>query len=124
MQSNANYEDVDQAQIFKWAEWMSGKHPELEFMYHVPNGGMRNKATAGKLKAQGVKAGVPDICLPYPCGGYHGLYIELKRSSGGRLSKSQKRYIEKLSGFGYRAVVCNGYDEAVKEIEKYLSAKH
>ena len=44
----------------------------------MPNGGHRNKATAGKLKAEGVRAGVPDLMLLYPRHGYHGLVIELK----------------------------------------------
>lgn len=52
--------------------------PELQYMYHVPNGGKRDKATAAVLKRQGVKAGVPDIMLPAARAGYHGLYIELK----------------------------------------------
>lgn len=38
----------------------------------------RDKATAVALKRQGVKAGVPDICLPVARNGYHGLHIELK----------------------------------------------
>lgn len=30
---------------------------------HVPNGGQRSKAVAGKLRAAGVKAGVPDVLI-------------------------------------------------------------
>ena len=69
-------EDQEQIALFNWAAWMSNtKWPELELMYHVPNGGYRNKAEAGRFRAQGVKSGVPDIVLPVARGGWHGLYI-------------------------------------------------
>ena len=37
----------------------------------------------------GVKSGVPDLMLPIPKGGYHGLFIELKKEVGGITSKEQ-----------------------------------
>lgn len=91
-------------------------------MYHIPNGGSRNKAEAARLKAQGVRAGVPDICLPAARGCYHGLYIELKRRNGGRVSEAQRGWIEYLENAGYCARVCHGWDEARETIEKYLAA--
>ena len=57
-------EAEEQKALFEWAGYMGGKHPELRFMYHVPNGGRRNAREAAMLKAEGVKAGVPDIVLP------------------------------------------------------------
>ena len=48
-------------------------------VFHIPNGGYRNKAEAAHLKAQGVRPGVPDLCVPVARHGYHGLYIEMKR---------------------------------------------
>lgn len=72
------HEEQEQIAIFRWATMQEGQYPVLRYMYHIPNGGHRNKVTAGRLKAAGVKRGVPDICLPFPLGGYAGLYIELK----------------------------------------------
>lgn len=89
-------------------------------MYHIPNGGSRTKAEAGRFKAEGVKSGVPDICLPVAREQYHGLYIELKRREGGRLSEAQKLWIEALRKLGYWAIVCRGWEEAAREIERYL----
>ena len=94
--NNTPTEDVEQTQLFAWANFARGKYPELTLMYHVPNGGKRSKAEAVRFKAQGVKAGVPDICLPVPRGKYHGLYIELKRVKGGRVSAAQEEYISAL----------------------------
>lgn len=70
-------------------------------MYHIPNGGKRGKVEAIHFKAEGVKAGVPDICLPVPRGEWHGLYIELKRREGGRVSPEQTKWLEDLMRQGY-----------------------
>ena len=66
-------ESQEQQALFEWAELSKRCFPELELLFHVPNGGARSKATAGRLKAEGVKPGVPDLCLPVPRGAYHGL---------------------------------------------------
>ena len=56
-------ESGHQEALFSWAAYRTGLMPELQYMYHVPNGGKRDAATAVALKRQGVKAGVPDIML-------------------------------------------------------------
>ena len=68
----------EQSALFGWLEWYGNICPEVKLAYHIPNGGSRNVIEARNLKLQGVKAGVPDICLPVPRGGYHGMYIEMK----------------------------------------------
>jgi len=113
-------EAVEQQRVFEWAEMQACRWPPLKWMYAVPNGGSRNLLEAVHLKRQGVKAGVPDICLPYPSGRYHGLYIEMKRADGGEKSDNQKAYVAYLKSAGYRAVFCNGFDAAVNEILQYL----
>ena len=52
------------------------------------------------------------------------MYIELKRREGGRVSYEQKAWIMTLNSFGYRAVVCRGWDEAREEIEHYLGVRN
>lgn len=81
---------------------------------HVPNGGVRNKATAGRLKAHGVKSGVPDILIftPPPMFPHSiGVAIELKRAKGGTLSPEQKAWLESLGKHGWIARRCNGFGE-------------
>ena len=92
-------------------------------MYHVPNGGSRNKIEAARLRAQGVKSGVPDLCLPVARGGNHGLYIELKRQRDGRISEEQVRWIDGLLEQGYAAAICKGWQEAASVIIDYLQRK-
>ena len=116
-------EAEEQIALFQWAEFAKAQYPELALLFHVPNGGSRHQIEAARLKAQGVKPGVPDIFLPVPRGGYHGLFIELKRQKGGRLSNNQKIWLTALGGMGYAVYVCFGCEEAIKEIIKYLGRK-
>lgn len=39
-------EAQEQMTLFSWAAMQSGKYPELNLLYHVPNGGSRHKAEA------------------------------------------------------------------------------
>ena len=110
----------EQKLLFEWAEFMGLKYPALRLMFHIPNGGSRNVVEAKNLKRQGVKTGVPDIFLPAARGGYHGLFIEMKRSDGGRVSAAQADYIKHLKMQGYQALVCNGCDAAASVIKAYM----
>lgn len=109
---NETYEQI------KLSIWLDKKG--LKY-YAVPNGGWRTMAEAVKFKRSGVKPGVPDLCMPFPSGAYHGLYIELKRVIGGSVSKFQKEWIDYLNSVGYYATICKGFEEAKKVVEWYLS---
>ena len=74
------------------------------------------------MKREGVLAGVSDVFLPVAREKYHGLYIEMK-VKGGRLSDSQKWWIEEVSKQGYLAKVCFGWIEAKEVITKYLEGE-
>ena len=114
-------ESAEQIALFEWAERARGTYPELQWMFHIPNGGARSKATAGRLKAEGVKAGVPDIFLPESRFGYRGLWIEMKRQRGGVLSEPQKRWIRYLVQSDYYVARCDGWEDAKGVIESYLN---
>jgi len=73
-----------------------------------------------KLKSMGKSKGICDIVIPYPSINKHGLYIELKRVSGGTVSKEQKEWIEFLKDQNYKVEVCKGCQEAIKVINKYF----
>lgn len=55
-------ESGHQEALFSWAAYRTEIMPELQYMYHVPNGGKRDKATAAVLKRQGVKAACRILC--------------------------------------------------------------
>lgn len=113
-------ETVEQQWLFQWARAEAGKHPELALMYHIPNEGKRSRTGGQRAVAEGLKSGVPDICLPVARGGAHGLYIEMKRQQGSYATKKQREWIEALREQGYRAEVCRGFDEASELILAYL----
>ena len=113
----------EQKLLFEWMEYAEMAHPELELAYHVPNEGRRTYRAGYELKKQGMRPGVPDICLPVARGKYHALYIEMKRVKGGKVSDEQKWWIERLNRAGNYAVVCHGFDEARDTILTYLSGK-
>lgn len=74
-------------------------------------------------RAMGYLSGTPDIFFPYARGGFHGLFIELKRTAGGRLEDQQRDMIKALIAEGYCAVVCRGYDEARMTLDKYMRSE-
>ena len=112
-------EHEEQVRVFTWARWAEATYPELALLFAVPNGGRRDKVTAARLKAEGVKAGVLDIWFPVARGRYHGLVIELKTRTG-RLTPEQKAWIEALTAQGWKALMCRGAAATVEVIELYL----
>lgn len=106
----------------RWAAGSAGRWPELALLHHVPNGGKRGKTEAARLKRMGVKPGVPDLCLPVARGGYHGLYVEMKRRDGGRVSSEQRAWLAALHAGGYCALVAEGHEQAIAAIRDYLAA--
>jgi len=115
-------EAAEQEMLFRWAAWAEGKTPELALLFHVPNGGRRDAAEAAHLKRQGVRAGVPDLCLPVARSGYHGLFIELK-AEGGRPTEAQKKWLGRLRVQGYKAEICVGWTAAAAVICDYLGIR-
>lgn len=112
-------EDAEQISLIQWSELQSAKYPELKLLFHIPNGGKRNAQEAARFKRMGVKAGVPDLFLPVPRGGFHGLWIELKAANG-KTSTAQESMLKELRLQGYAAKVCFGWEKAAVAIKTYL----
>ena len=106
-------------------KWFNLQYPEYRgLLFAVPNGGARSKATAGKLKAEGVVAGVSDLILLVPHlypGGYtkHGLCIEIKTQKGTQ-SKEQKEWQKKVWMKGYNYVVCRSFEEFMAQVSYWI----
>jgi len=96
---------------------------EYGLIFAIPNGGHRHPAVAAKLKAEGVRAGVPDLMLPVARQGYHGLFVELKCGPN-KPSEAQQDWLRNLRSEGYLChVVWDSVDEAMGLIEEYLEGK-
>ena len=94
--------------------------PELILAHAIPNGGLRNAIVAKKLKAEGVKSGVPDILIPFSRSIYSGLYIEMKKAKCWSVSENQKFWLNYLNDCGYCAIVCCGAIDAYDTTMDYL----
>ena len=116
-------EAMHQKTIIEWCKWQKVKYPELDMIIHIANEGKRNPRTGAELKRMGLRKGFPDLQLLVPNKQYSALFIELKTDKTKRLSKEQKEWLEKLNSFGYKAVRCNGADEAIEVIKEYLGIK-
>ncbi len=112
-------EDTEQIAVIQWAQYNTTRFPELKWLHHIPNGGSRNKAEAVKLKQMGVKSGVSDLCLPYPHGIYHGLYVEMKYGDG-RKQESQKEFLKEMAEAGHFVCTCYSAEEAVNVLKGYM----
>lgn len=113
-------EAAEQRVVMEWARLSMRRWPELVGLHHIPNQ-RSSKTQRFQLARQGVKAGIPDLCLPVARGGYFGLYIELKTTTG-RVRPEQAEVIEYLQEQGYRAVVCRTAAGAIDELDRYLQS--
>lgn len=107
-------EHDEQVKLFQLAQ----EHGQLANMFAIPNGGLRSKATAGKLKAEGVRSGVPDIFLPLPSRGYHGCFLEMKVGYN-KPTENQEQWMEALTAAGYYCIVCWSAEEALQNLLWY-----
>ena len=119
-------EHDEQVALFDYAKHAAGQDWHWNMLYAIPNAGGyvggydNNVARVQSMKAEGVKKGVPDICLPVPSGPWCGLYIELKRK-GGKLTPEQRSWLIALESLRYMACKAEGAEEAIKIIETYLA---
>ena len=133
-----------QIDIVKFADmWPLPLRPDLvkrlpspttgSYLYHIPNGGYRSAAEAGRFKAMGVRAGMHDLhfLFPiftasprYPRPGYvPGLYIEVKDDDqAATYTPSQAAYKVFYEAMGYETAVARSTPDFKAIIELYLDA--
>ena len=116
-------ESREQQALFRWWDLYRSRYPAA-LLFAVPNGGARSAITGARLKAEGVLPGVPDVFLAYPASGLHGLFIEMKRAGGGRISAAQKIVGALLSRAGYGVAVCHGWQEARDTVIRYMEGSY
>lgn len=112
-------EHQEQVALMQIVALHENKMPELKNLFAIPNGGGRTQREGGRLKAEGVRAGVPDLQLAFPSGEFHGLFVEMKIKPN-TPSKAQKDWILRLKSAGYRCEVCYSADAAWRTIKNYL----
>jgi hypothetical protein len=113
----------EQAAVFQHAALRARTDPRWGLLFAIPNGKAASSIReAVNAKRTGLKRGVPDMFLPWPAGGWHGLFVELKRADGTKsdLKPEQADWLRRLQDAGYQTVVAFGWKAAVKEIAGYL----
>lgn len=115
-------EHCEQVALFEWAKLQERVIPELALLMAVPLGGKRHPAVAAKMKAEGVKAGYPDLILDVARAGFHGLRIELKAGKN-TASAEQKDWLAWLSEQGYCCYIAYGWIAARRLILEYLAGR-
>lgn len=123
-------EHSEQSAVIDWARKLENLYPELGMLFAVPNGaklpyvkdpksGRRYSPEAFKLRAEGLRKGVPDLCLPVARQGFCGMFVEMKVGDN-KPSPEQVAYLDALAGHNYYAAVCWGADDAISSIAEYL----
>jgi hypothetical protein len=92
------------------------RHPEVERILHVPNGGNRPGKEGAFLKAAGVKAGFPDVLWPYRLETVPGIAIEMKAEEG-VVSDAQQEWREYLRSQGWDVHIV--FDEPISRADEY-----
>lgn len=96
-----------------FVRWFRLQFPTVK-IFAIPNAAVRDERQAAWMKAEGLTAGVPDLCIPA-----WRLWIEMKRQKGGVVSPDQAEWIAYLNMHGQRAVVCRGFDDAVRQVKEF-----
>ena len=115
-------ESAYQTQVVEWSRWAFKvnpvRYPHLE-MLHCSLNGVKLSGTQAKIaKGQGMLSGVPDLFLPVPKNGFHGLFIEMK-SDKGRVTENQHWFLTNAESLSYKTVICYSAKEAISAIQAY-----
>lgn len=117
-------ESIMQCSLIRWWQ-LNCRHfgvPEI-LLTSCPNGGGRSGPKVGAiLKAEGLRAGFPDLGLYVSRGDYHALFLELKRREG-VVSPEQEVFHELLAAQGYSVHVTRTLADAINKITHYLAVK-
>lgn len=115
-------EHAEQSLLFQWADLAKGQHPELELLHAIPNFAKVSPRWGAWMKAEGKKAGPPDVHLPVPRGRYASLYVELKIPPN-KETEAQKLWRERLNAAGNLSIVCLSWEAARDAILEYLALR-
>ena len=121
-QPKHHIDDVEHRIQCSCVTWFRFQYPKFAHnLFAVPNGGKRDKATAGKLKAEGLLPGVSDLILLKPNATYSAMLIEMKTPSGEQ-SDSQRQWQQLIQTDGYLYVICRSLEDFQREVRQYLAS--
>lgn len=111
-------EDKLQSECYKWANnnfCLKIHNPRCR-IFSVPNGGLRDKVEAMKLKATGLTSGVSDLICLFP----NGLCVFFEAKVGNnKQSDSQKDFEKNVNDLGFNYEIFYTFDEFKAKFTKY-----
>lgn len=110
-------EPLESAEQIGFVNWFESKFSGVR-IFAIPNGGHRAMSVAKAMKAEGVKAGVPDLFVPA-----WGLWIEMKRQTSGRVSADQADWHRYLENVGHYVIVGKGAADASSQVISFVRDK-
>lgn len=93
--------------------------PEI-YYFAIPNQANRHISNAVKMKAEGVRSGIADLCFMLPNGQVG--WLEMKKP-GGSMSDNQKLFRDRCALLGHRWALAKSVDEALEHLTKWDALK-
>jgi VRR-NUC domain len=120
-------EHLHQSSLIEWADatrlpdWYRSADVEFigDVLLAVPMGHIRSLSAGARIRAEGGRAGVPDLFLMISTEEGAALAIEMKSPSG-RMAPEQERWRRRLSQQGYAHAICRSVDEGMFAIKRHL----
>lgn len=111
-----------QVAYFDMVAWGSCRDDRLNAIFAIPNAGMRSAGALMYYLAEGLKSGLPDICIPVAVEPYNGAWIEFKQA-GKKQTKKQVEWFERLQKLGHKCSVHYDAAEAYEWTRDYLGER-
>jgi hypothetical protein len=96
-------------EFMTWVRLNMRRYPCLELLFHIPNEGKRNPQIAAEI---GIRAGVPDYCMPVSSLEYRGFWLEIKAPKK-KPTKQQLWWLERLRASGHWAEWTDDLQQAI-----------
>lgn len=90
------------------------------YYFAVPNQSNRHISNAAKMKAEGMRSGIADLCFMFPQGQV--AWLEMKKP-GGKLSATQKNFRDICATLGHTWGTAKSVDEALDLLTKWDALK-
>jgi len=96
----------------RFVAWFKQNYPDVDIMM-IRNDGYRTRVERNDQIAMGLLPGAADLFIPSDL-----IWIEFKRSDGGAgQSEKQKEFQKRREADGHTYLLCNGCDDAIKQLE-------
>jgi hypothetical protein len=94
--------------------------PLIERVVKIPNERNKRSVMTAVLAKLGMRRGFPDYVILVPMADWHGLFLEAKRATRGKVDREQEEWRDRLRSWGYAAEICAGASEMIRATRNYF----